>query len=152
GDGGDRGRFPLPALAYRDAKDLAHLDISFLRRPCACANRRDGTRRHPTVSRNLPDWQSRAQATERLCQDMRHARFSDTAPRRRGRAMLEWRGHVKARVAKQQEAQMANWQDELESLLASFDVALEAPAPERQGMADGPDEYLLARLEPGDSL
>jgi hypothetical protein len=47
---------------------------------------------------------------------------------------------------------MANWQDELESLLASFDVTLEASAADRQAAADGPDEYLLARLEPGDSL
>ena len=47
---------------------------------------------------------------------------------------------------------MANWQDELESLLASFDVTLEASQLDRQGAAEGPDERLLARLEPGDSL
>jgi hypothetical protein len=38
---------------------------------------------------------------------------------------------------------MANWQDELESLLASFGVALEAPAPAQAD--DSLNRYLLAQ-------
>jgi hypothetical protein len=39
---------------------------------------------------------------------------------------------------------MANWQDELESLLASIDVALEPVEPELQRKDDALDRYLLA--------
>ncbi len=39
---------------------------------------------------------------------------------------------------------MANWQDELESLLASVDVSLEGPAPDEWRLEDSPDVYLLA--------
>ncbi len=42
---------------------------------------------------------------------------------------------------------MANWQDELESLLASFGVALEAPALDQLRAEDSLNRYLLAQPE-----
>jgi hypothetical protein len=45
------------------------------------------------------------------------------------------------------EALMANWQDELESLLASFGVALEAPALDQLRAEDSLNRYLLAQPE-----
>jgi hypothetical protein len=50
------------------------------------------------------------------------------------------------------EALMANWQDELESLLASFGVALEAPALDQARADDSLDRYLLAQPEPSEPL
>jgi hypothetical protein len=48
------------------------------------------------------------------------------------------------------EAFMANWQDELESLLASFGVALEAPAPAQ--VDDSLNRYLLTQPEHSEPL
>jgi hypothetical protein len=45
------------------------------------------------------------------------------------------------------EALMANWQDELESLLASFGVSLEAPALDQLRAEDSLNRYLLAQPE-----
>jgi len=42
---------------------------------------------------------------------------------------------------------MASWQDELESLLASFGVSLEAPAAEQARAEDSLNRYLLAQPE-----
>jgi hypothetical protein len=52
-----------------------------------------------------------------------------------------------ALAAEEMEALMANWQDELESLLASFGVALEAPAPDQLRAEDSLNRYLLAQPE-----
>src|SRR6476661_8113246 len=51
------------------------------------------------------------------------------------------------RDAGEMEALMANWQDELESLLASFGVALEAPALDQLRAEDSLNRYLLAQPE-----
>jgi hypothetical protein len=45
------------------------------------------------------------------------------------------------------EALMAYWQDELEALLASFGVALEAPALDQMRAEDSLNRYLLAQPE-----
>jgi hypothetical protein len=45
------------------------------------------------------------------------------------------------------EALMANWQDELESLLASFGVSLEASTLDQSRPDDSLDRYLLAQPE-----
>jgi hypothetical protein len=45
------------------------------------------------------------------------------------------------------EALMASWQDELESLLASFGVSLETPALDQPRGDDSLDRYLLAQPE-----
>lgn len=45
------------------------------------------------------------------------------------------------------EALVAKWQDELESLLASFGVSLEAPALDRSRAEDSLDGYLLVEPE-----
>jgi hypothetical protein len=42
---------------------------------------------------------------------------------------------------------LANWQDELEALLAAFDVTLEAPPQEQWRADEAPDEYLRAQLD-----
>jgi hypothetical protein len=52
-----------------------------------------------------------------------------------------------ALAAGEMEALMANWQDELESLLASFGVALEAPALDQLRAEDSLNRYLLAQPE-----
>jgi hypothetical protein len=52
-----------------------------------------------------------------------------------------------ALAAEEMEALMANWQDELESLLASFGVALEAPALDQLRAEDSLNRYLLAQPE-----
>ena len=50
----------------------------------------------------------------------------------------------------QVEALMANWQDELESLLTSFGVILEAPAPAKAD--DSLNRYLLAQPDQAEPL
>ncbi len=52
----------------------------------------------------------------------------------------------------EREAQMANWQDELESLLASFDVTLEAPSSEQWRAEDALDVYLLTHPDQGEPV
>lgn len=47
---------------------------------------------------------------------------------------------------------MANWQDELESLLAACDVALEAPSPDQWRADDMPDELLPAYSAQSEAL
>ena len=54
--------------------------------------------------------------------------------------------------AGEMEALMANWQDELESLLASFGVALEAPALDQLRAEDSLNRYLLAQPEQSEPL
>jgi hypothetical protein len=50
------------------------------------------------------------------------------------------------------EALVANWQDELESLLASFGVSLEAPALDQMRAEDSLNRYLLAQPEQGEQV
>jgi hypothetical protein len=50
------------------------------------------------------------------------------------------------------EALMANWQDELESLLASFGVSLEAPALDQSRPEDSLNRYLLAQPEQSEQV
>jgi hypothetical protein len=50
------------------------------------------------------------------------------------------------------EGLMANWQDELESLLASFGVSLEASTLEQARAEDSLDRYLLAQPEQSEPL
>jgi hypothetical protein len=47
---------------------------------------------------------------------------------------------------------MANWQDELESLLASFDVTLETPSPEQWRSEDALDTYLLTHPDQAEPI